>query len=164
MAWPLVRAFKKRVLLSNSTHRILSYMENRVAPFRCQFSHTLMHIMALVSDLISRKCLKWKGNAWACQRTRDKLQSDYFWIAVRFLFCTVSASPTWEGAWILIIAFIICYGKVPSVFEWQESHKPVFLSVVLPWVGNISHGKRKEGTCLNIKAAVWKGSWAARGE
>lgn len=42
--------------------------------------------MTGVSDLISRKCLKWKGMPEPPAREQgDKLPSDYFWTAVRFL-------------------------------------------------------------------------------
>ncbi len=48
------------------------------------------------------------------------------------------------------------------MFEWQESHKPVFPSAVLPYESKTFLTEREQRTCLNIKAAVWKGSWAAR--
>lgn len=41
--------------------------------------------MAGVSDLISRKCLKWKGMPEPAREQGDKLPFDYFWTAVRFL-------------------------------------------------------------------------------
>lgn len=105
-----------------------------------------------------RECLSLPENSeTSCRRTIFGLQSGSF----PHSFCL---SSTWEAVWILIIAFIICYGKVPSVFEWHESHKPVFLSAVLPWVGNISHRKRGGGVVWTWKSDCVEGKLGYSGK
>lgn len=152
MAWP--SASEKRESRS-SWQRILSHKENRAATFLCLFFYTYRCILwpgCLIlfqeSAWNGRECLP-ENREISCRLTIFGLQSGSF----PHSFCL---SLTWEGVWILIIAFIICYGKVPSVFEWHESHKPVFLSAVLPWVGNISHRKRVGELFEHEKATVWK--------
>lgn len=147
--WPL--ASQKRES-SNSWQRILSHKENRIATLWCQFFYTYRCVLWLgcltlfqESAWNGRECLSLPENREiSCRQTIFGLQSGSFLHG----FCL---SSTWEGVWILIIAFIICYGKVPSVCLNGMKATNLFFSLRYYHESKTFLTEREWGSCLNIK-------------
>lgn len=115
------------------------------------FLHISLCIMAGVSDLISRKCLKWKGMPEPAREQRDKLPSDYFWTAVRFLSAQFLPLFNMRGSMNINHCFYHLLWK-GSLCVWM-AWKPQTCFSLCGITMSRKHFSQKErgGGCLNMK-------------